>query len=62
MKIQWGRRDCEHPQTVSPLREIPNADEDPYEFFPKHFKMTEKEAVCIMGKGESRVQRSLFNP
>ncbi|XP_067943721.1 putative ascorbate peroxidase [Watersipora subatra] len=49
MQVLWGRRTCEVAQLVEPLRNIPDANQDPYEWFQENMQMTPRETVCIMG-------------
>jgi len=57
MEILWGRRTCAVPQLVTPVRNIPNANEDPYKWFGENMDMTPREAVCLMGKYSYSVKR-----
>ena len=50
MKVLWGRQTCDVPQLVKPVRNIPDGNADPYEWFALNMKMTPRESVCIMGR------------
>lgn len=49
MLTVYGRQTCEIPQAVRPIRNIPDADQDPYVWFEKNMKFTPREAACLMG-------------